>query len=273
MLETPAARLARQMSVNRTKWNAENYAARYHEHLQPIKDEPIRLLEIGIGGYDDPHAGGDSLRAWKDYFPNGTIYGIDIVDKKALEEDRIHTFCGDQADPEFLRAVVAETGPLDIIIDDGSHRSRDVIQSFRILFPHLKQDGGVYAVEDMHFSYIPSIATSSQGQAKETPSWGCYGGSLTPNGIGSAMQFFKRLADCLNYEEFFNPGYQPNEFDLNIRSVHFYRNQVFVLKGANRSGGNLMRNNTLRPEWLALIGLTSVDDLGIKFPVIDDPTR
>ena len=86
---------------------------------------------------------------WRTYFSRRMIYGIDIFDKRAHDERRIKTFCGSQADYNFLADVAAITGRLDIVIDDGSHRSSDVIASFEFLFPFLNQRG-IYAIEDTH---------------------------------------------------------------------------------------------------------------------------
>jgi hypothetical protein len=63
------------------KWGGHFYTPHYHAHLMHLRESPINLLEIGIGGYDDPAKGGESLRMWQDYFPNGKIYGIDIANK------------------------------------------------------------------------------------------------------------------------------------------------------------------------------------------------
>ena len=60
----------------------------------------------------------------------------------------------------FLTSVVDEIGPLDIIIDDGSHLNEHVIRTFEILFP-LLNEGGIYAVEDLQTSYWPDHGGSS----------------------------------------------------------------------------------------------------------------
>jgi hypothetical protein len=39
------------------------------------------LFEIGIGGYDNENKGGNSLRMWKNFFPFGKIFAIDIYNK------------------------------------------------------------------------------------------------------------------------------------------------------------------------------------------------
>ena len=84
---------------------------------------------------------------WKVYFPKAQIFGIDIHDKSALEENRIRIFHGSQSDPTFLEQVIATIGTIDIVIDDGSHINEDVIFSFNSLFPSLSKTG-IYVIED-----------------------------------------------------------------------------------------------------------------------------
>src|SRR5579862_9147713 len=64
------------------------YTYRYQQHFAPLRREKLNILEIGVGGYKDPKAGGNSLRMWKDYFPNSQIHGLDMYDKRAMEEPR-----------------------------------------------------------------------------------------------------------------------------------------------------------------------------------------
>ncbi|MBW4454432.1 MAG: hypothetical protein KME55_17960 [Nostoc indistinguendum CM1-VF10] len=135
--------LQKLLPLYSSKWNPHLFGQHYQEHFAPLRNKNLKILEIGIGGYDEPYSGGDSLRMWKQYFPNSMIYGMDIVDKKVLEEDRIKIFQGSQDDEIFLNKVVAETGKFDIIIDDGSHRNDHVIKTFKILFPELNH-GGIY---------------------------------------------------------------------------------------------------------------------------------
>jgi hypothetical protein len=109
----------------------------YPTYFEPIKDEPIKLLEIGI--YE-----GNSLRMWRDYFTKAQIYGLDVDPSRKFEEERIHTFIGDQSSRDVLKAL---PGPFDIVIDDGSHKCQDMITSFECLFPMLPA-GGLYFIED-----------------------------------------------------------------------------------------------------------------------------
>lgn len=106
-----------------------------------------RLLEIGV-------AGGNSLRAWRDFFPFAQIFGIDISpNAKQHESDRITIHIGDQADEAFLRGFAETTGGnFDIVIDDGGHYMDEQITSLETLWPYVRP-GGFYVIEDLHTSY------------------------------------------------------------------------------------------------------------------------
>jgi hypothetical protein len=202
------------------KGNQHQYTRHYQEHFRHLRKRRLNILEIGVGGWDDPLAGGNSLRMWKRYFPNSMIYAIDICEKSALQEKRIKIFRGSQVDENFLKDVFNRIGSLDIIIDDGSHINEHMIASFKILFP-LLNNGGIYVVEDTETSYWPD-----------------YGGdSKNLNNPSTAMNFFKSLTDCINYKEFRVPGYKAIYFDENIVSLHFYHNLVFICKGINDEKG------------------------------------
>jgi len=203
------------------------YCQHYQKHFQALRLKPVNLLEIGIGGFSHPTRGGESLRMWKTYFPNGRINGIDLYDKRTHEEARIRTFAGSQVDEAFLKQVLAEIGTPDIIIDDGSHWSEHVIASFKILFPLLAPNG-IYVVEDLQTSYWPSTTIDR------------WGGSSDLNAPHTSMNFLKSLVDCLNYEEFPVDGYTPSYFDKHIVAMNFYHNLAFIQKGNNDEGSNML---------------------------------
>lgn len=134
------------------KWNSHWYAQHYETHFASRRLNKLNVLEIGIGGYDDPQGGGGSLRMWKTYFPKSNIYGIDIYDKSFHDQNRIKTFKGSQIDDVFLNQVLKEIKDIDIIIDDGSHMNEHILHSFEYLFPKLKNNG-FYVIEDIQTSY------------------------------------------------------------------------------------------------------------------------
>ena len=103
------------------------YAKIYFSYLEKLKDKKLNILEIGI-------ADGKSLKAWSDYFSNSTIIGIDIKkidkNKKGLDKSNIEVYQGSQSDKKFIEDIINKYKKFDIIIDDGSHYPKDVINSF-----------------------------------------------------------------------------------------------------------------------------------------------
>jgi hypothetical protein len=128
------------------------YTPFYEEHLRHLKRQRIRLLEIGIGGYEGGlNAGGSSLRMWRTWLTRAHIVGVDLGPRD-VREPRITTVEGDQTDREFLKRLVDEMGPFQVVIDDGSHVNEHVRITFETLWP-LLPPGGVYAIEDLATSY------------------------------------------------------------------------------------------------------------------------
>jgi MycE methyltransferase N-terminal len=213
------------------KWGIHSYTAHYERHFHPLRTRPLTLLEIGVGGlgFDDPAAGGASLRMWKHYFPRAEIFGIDVVDKRMLSQQRLTVLQADQSNPDDLARVIEATGPLDIVVDDGSHRSEDVLTSFHTLFPHLN-DGGLYVVEDLQTAYWPRFGGTSEDLDDPTTSTG----------------FLKTLVDGLNHAEILQDKRRPTDYDLSVRAIHFYHNIVFIEKGRNAEPGG--------PDWVRYSG-------------------
>jgi len=157
------------------KW--ESYLHCYDELFAPLREKPVAMLEIGVQN-------GGSLEVWSRYFPNAThLIGCDINSACANlrhADPRVKVLVADASRPEALAAVLMQHTEYDIIIDDGSHRSSDIVRSFALFFPHLK-DGGIYIAEDLHCSY-----------------WAQFEGGLFDQ--TSSVSFFKRLVDAINFE-------------------------------------------------------------------------
>jgi hypothetical protein len=96
------------------------------------------------------------------------------------QDSRIGVVVGDANLPENKERILALSPQYDIIIDDGSHESHDIVKSFGYYFGNVV-DGGLFVAEDLHCSY-----------------WQPYeGGLFHPH---SSIAFFKRLADITNHE-------------------------------------------------------------------------
>src|SRR6266700_7302086 len=104
----------------------------------------VRVLEIGV------YSGG-SLDMWRTYFgPKAHIIGVDIQEDCIVYERKgIEIKIGDQSDKRFWTEFKERVEPIDIVIDDGSHKPRHQITTFNELFPHIKP-GGIFLCEDIH---------------------------------------------------------------------------------------------------------------------------
>lgn len=95
------------------------------------RNAELNILEIGSQfGY--------SLLAWRTYFPNARITGVDIKDQVENKREDINYVISD-----VKKLKPAEE--FDIIIDDGSHKWRDIlytIKNFKI------KTGGLMIIED-----------------------------------------------------------------------------------------------------------------------------
>ena len=138
------------------------YLSLYDPVLIPWIDKEITLLEVGV------HRGG-SLRLWRDYFPRGTIIGIDRnLPEHFQSEERIQLFEGSQGDKAFLSKVSRTTAPdgFDIIIDDASHIGEKTRRTFWHLFDHHLKPGGLYAIEDWGTGYLDDFYDGRKFQPK-----------------------------------------------------------------------------------------------------------
>lgn len=129
-------------------FRGRSYLHVYEQYLEPIRQGPIKILEIGVKN-------GASLRTWKAYFPKADVFGIDIDPRCAgLTEPRISIEIGSQDDEAFLDRCFGPSNKFDVIIDDGSHVNEMTLSTFRRLFPSRLNPGGLYIIEDLRCSYM-----------------------------------------------------------------------------------------------------------------------
>jgi hypothetical protein len=126
-----------------------NYTPIYERHIGHLRNESFSLLEVGVGGYEYPDRGGQSIRMWERFFPKAQIYCAD-VHAKHLSFDRA-TFIHAGQDSKELTQSARIIQPL-VIIDDASHVNELTIQTFRNLWPTVAP-GGFYIIEDLHTAY------------------------------------------------------------------------------------------------------------------------
>jgi len=150
----------------------------YHKFYGTVLKEPTTvtsILEIGLGSNNvevPSNMGvngkpGASLRAWKAFCPNASIFGADIDTRILFREERIQTFYVDQTDETtFARLGSQIPKQLDLIIDDGLHAVDANVQTLIFSLNHVKIHGWI-VIED-----IPEEAQ---------PLWQVIGALLPPN--------------------------------------------------------------------------------------------
>jgi len=202
------------------KW--ELYVKAWDDLFASKRCAPLNILEIGIQN-------GGSLEIWAKYFSNAiNVVGVDInprCNELVFDDPRIHFVLGDANDDKTINRITKLSKRFEIIIDDGSHISDDIIKTFFRYFS-LLEDDGIFIIEDLHASY-----------------WEAFDGGLFHR--TSSMSFFKKLVDILNFEhwktplsiknyliefqEYFNNNFSETLFSK-IYSIEFLNSMVIIRK-------------------------------------------
>ncbi len=139
------------------KGERHNYGSIY-QNLVGENRNPL-ILEIGIGSENNfMYASGfsaGSLKAWREFYPSGTVIGADI-DIQSVKNVDPPAHVVDQTSEESLENLVdylKQFNKLDLVIEDGFHDFHANIRTFIHIFPLLKS-GGNYVIEDVHESMI-----------------------------------------------------------------------------------------------------------------------
>lgn len=130
-----------------------NYAQFYDRFFSPVRNLPIKLVEIGVGG-------AQSIKSWLDYFPYAQVVGVDNVQSTnpwntvgEKPHPRYKFVWGDQTSEIFWKCFVADYGSdWDVFIDDGGHFANQVVTTFESMWQHVKS-GGLYCIEDLEVAY------------------------------------------------------------------------------------------------------------------------
>ncbi len=181
----------------RATYKHKHYQRIYEEHLSRFIDEPVTLVELGIGY-------GGSLQMWRSFLGSKcSIIGIDKHGQLCFEDNQIHCIASDECNISSLGLK-----DIDIFIDDGSHICSNQINTLNSMFPMIKP-GGVYIVEDTHTSYRED-----------------YGGGY--NKPGTLIQYCKSLIESLHHQE--DERIEFPSFIQSIDSIQFYRTMVIIRK-------------------------------------------
>ena len=170
------------------------YERVYEPAFEPVRHEPLRILEVGVFA-------GNSLRAWEEYFPSAEIVGVDLFERVPLHKvkvgDRVRLISGDST-------RVKVDGRFDIVIDDGAHDGATQAATFN----NLKDCADRYFVEDFWLLYRMS--------AKERKHTWLLINSHNVFSKKDYVQFMYLLdGGDVKYHDL-REGYQPDSFILEI---------------------------------------------------------
>lgn len=145
------------------KGHEHDYINAYYDRIfSPLKDEKIKILEIGIYL-------GHSTRLWRSYFPNAELFTIEngverggrpIVDN--VIQHWVDAYCKETRD-------LFDNDYFDFIIDDGPHTLESQIYSATHWIKKLKL-GGTLIIEDVkeseHFLQLNEAANLNNQKGK-----------------------------------------------------------------------------------------------------------
>lgn len=133
-----------------------DYCRIYEPLFEPLRQKSISILEIGVHN-------GASINLWLEYFYKAQIYGVDVVNGFQSDNERFHFLQGNQASHLFWSKLAPELR-FDLVIDDGSHYTYDVVTSFEHLWNKVNE-GGLYIIEDSFTFYHPFYRKANHSQS------------------------------------------------------------------------------------------------------------
>jgi hypothetical protein len=135
------------------KNTTHSYLDLYQQILCSKKDTAKNVLEIGIGDFGEKNGG--SIKLWRDYFTNATIYGLDIlpierVMDELLNDPRVVLYTSTDAyDQTFFKNNFLDKNILcDFMLDDGPHTLESMKQFIR-LYSQIMTEDGILIIEDI----------------------------------------------------------------------------------------------------------------------------
>lgn len=129
------------------------YLGLYQQLLVGRKESAKNVLEVGIGDLYPKNGG--SIKLWRDFFENATVYGLDILGPDRVmdqikNDERIVLFMNVNAyDKVFVDTEFVSKGiRFDFMLDDGPH-TLESMSAFIELYSPLLTDDGILIIEDI----------------------------------------------------------------------------------------------------------------------------
>lgn len=149
------------------KNTVHSYLPLYDKLLLKKKETAKNVLEVGI------HHGG-SIKMWSDFFPNATVYGMDVMNEihvwdviKNNDKIVLHTSTDAYNETMFKTNFLDKNVKLDFMLDDGPHTLESMIQ-FINLYSQLMTEDGILIIEDVQdWSWIDVLVNNTPEHLKQ----------------------------------------------------------------------------------------------------------
>ena len=132
------------------KNTTHSYLELYQKLLISKKETAKNVLEVGIGDFGKKNGG--SIKLWKDFFTNATIYGLDIlpIDRvmdELINDDRVILYTSSNAYDNnfFTTQFLNKNIKCDFMLDDGPH----TLESMKQFYSQIMTDDGILIIEDV----------------------------------------------------------------------------------------------------------------------------
>ena len=142
-----------------------SYLPLYQQLLSSKKETAKHVLEVGVR-----HGG--SIKLWSDFFPNATVYGLDIrnyIWRGIQNKENIVLYMSTDAyNEEFVqRQFLNKNIKCDFMLDDGPH-SLESMKQFIKLYSPIMTDDGILIIEDVqNISWIDILKEATPDPLKE----------------------------------------------------------------------------------------------------------
>jgi hypothetical protein len=138
---------------NTDKNTTHSYLPLYQVLLQSKKETARNVLEIGIGDFGKKNGG--SIKLWRDFFTNATIYGLDILPienvlDELINDNRVILYTSvDAYDANFfINNFLTKNIKFDFMLDDGPHTLESMLL-FINMYSQIMADDGILIIEDV----------------------------------------------------------------------------------------------------------------------------
>ena len=190
------------------KITAHGYAKVYEDLFQPIKNETLKILEIG-SFY------GNASAALFFYFKKSLIYSADInPDMYKYKGSRLENFYVDSSSRESIdKNILDKDIDFNIIIEDASHMLKDQIISLFMLFPKIKK-GGIFIIEEIDFPEKREDMRTGQN-------------------FPDLKTILKKILSKKDFNSDYITDYEKEYLLSNVESISFFKgniNEIAVLK-------------------------------------------